>query len=201
MNEVQESERIEKYYKFQSKIYDATRWSFLFGRKTLIKKLNKFIEPGMRLIELGCGTGHNLKLLENRKDIEITGLDLSNQMLEIASKKLERTKLLNMEYNIETFAPESFDVILMSYFVTLNSDKTPIMDAVEKHLSKGGIIALVDFHKANLDSYNKFMLKKHIHIDPGLLKISKEKFTTKFTKIRSGYFNIWDWMLYIGEKN
>ncbi len=34
---------LERYYRFHSRIYDATRWSFLFGRDKLVRIITKLI--------------------------------------------------------------------------------------------------------------------------------------------------------------
>lgn len=200
MNSVKEPEIIEKYYKIQSKIYDSTRWTFLFGRKPLTNRIIREIKPKDKVIELGCGTGYNLENIEKKAKCDLFGLDLSDDMLNIASKKLSSTKLLNKEYNFEAFEENTFDLILMSYFITLNSNKKPILESVYKHLKPGGKIAIVDFHAANYDFYNKFMLKNHIHIDPKMLDNFQDLFKTKYKRIKKGYLGIWDWFMYIGEK-
>ena len=47
-NPGEQASAMDNYYKFQSKIYDMTRWSFLFGRDEVTKdsflRLAKFIE-------------------------------------------------------------------------------------------------------------------------------------------------------------
>jgi len=53
---------LEKYYKTHSKIYDVTRWSFLFGRNALIKAIARYCRPEW-ILEIGCGTGKNLAAL------------------------------------------------------------------------------------------------------------------------------------------
>jgi S-adenosylmethionine-diacylgycerolhomoserine-N-methlytransferase len=45
------------YYAWQSRIYDATRWAFLFGRDALLDDLQ--LKPGNTVVEVGCGTGRN----------------------------------------------------------------------------------------------------------------------------------------------
>ena len=42
-----------------AKIYDLTRWTFLFGREALMRRLAAILNPE-RLLEVGCGTGKNL---------------------------------------------------------------------------------------------------------------------------------------------
>ncbi|MEZ4622108.1 MAG: class I SAM-dependent methyltransferase [Caldilineaceae bacterium] len=68
---------LTRYYRFHAKLYDLTRWSFLFGREALIRTL-----PGCcratRILEVGCGTGKNLMVLAAAfPAAEITGVDLS----------------------------------------------------------------------------------------------------------------------------
>ena len=79
---------LEKYYRFHSRIYDATRWIFLFGRDRLVKEIAASFQP-TRILEIGCGTGKNLvRLREMFPGVDLTGLDLSQDMLEVARKKL-----------------------------------------------------------------------------------------------------------------
>nr|WP_294489323.1 class I SAM-dependent methyltransferase [uncultured Anaerosporobacter sp.] len=45
---------------------------------------------GKRILDLGCGTGRFTFLLENEEPDVITGIDLSQQMLDIARDKAQR---------------------------------------------------------------------------------------------------------------
>jgi S-adenosylmethionine-diacylgycerolhomoserine-N-methlytransferase len=78
---------IRQYYRRQSKIYDATRWSFLFGRNLIIKCIPLDVNGEYQILEVGCGTGHNLRnLARHFFKARITGLDASADMLAIAQK-------------------------------------------------------------------------------------------------------------------
>ncbi|MEM1357475.1 MAG: methyltransferase domain-containing protein, partial [Bacteroidota bacterium] len=73
---------LSQYYQFQSRIYDLTRWSFLFGRKHLLASLPFRPTEPLQILEVGCGTGHNLlRLAKKYPEAEITGIDLSTDML------------------------------------------------------------------------------------------------------------------------
>ena len=50
---------IDRYYRVHARIYDQTRWTFLFGREDLMRRLAATLNPE-RLLEVGCGTGKNL---------------------------------------------------------------------------------------------------------------------------------------------
>ena len=56
------SPSLQRYYHFQSVIYDLTRWSFLFGRRRLVQQLITS-PPPHRILEIACGTGTNLRWL------------------------------------------------------------------------------------------------------------------------------------------
>jgi S-adenosylmethionine-diacylgycerolhomoserine-N-methlytransferase len=68
------SHPLGKYYRFHSRIYDATRWIFLFGRDRLIRTTANFCQPA-RILEVGCGTGKNLvRLRQTFPGASLTGL-------------------------------------------------------------------------------------------------------------------------------
>ena len=48
-----QNQAMRNYYQFQSKIYDLTRWSFLFGRKTVIRKLPVDTLAPVHIVEIG----------------------------------------------------------------------------------------------------------------------------------------------------
>src|SRR5579862_4922254 len=92
---------VEKYYRFHSRIYDATRWSFLFGRTAIMKNFTG-VAP-RNILEVGCGTGRNLVELGRRfPQAQVTGVDLSATMLHLARKKTAslgpRIQLLHQAY-------------------------------------------------------------------------------------------------------
>lgn len=51
---------LSRYYRWHARLYDATRWSFLFGRAALIRSIAGFRAPPRHILEIGCGTGSNL---------------------------------------------------------------------------------------------------------------------------------------------
>ncbi len=78
------------YYKIHAKIYDLTRWSFLFGRENIIKHLPD--KQYLRILEVGCGTGFSLLKLWTKfqQTKNIQGLDASEDMLNEARKKIAK---------------------------------------------------------------------------------------------------------------
>jgi S-adenosylmethionine-diacylgycerolhomoserine-N-methlytransferase len=56
MNAAPAPSAIERYYRLHSRIYAATRWSFLFGRRAILDDIAAATTPA-RILEVGCGTG------------------------------------------------------------------------------------------------------------------------------------------------
>jgi len=79
---------IEGYHRLHAGIYDATRWSFSFGREAVLERVAEVAPAPKRILEVGCGTGRNLVSLARRfPRAQITGVDLSDSMLAVARRK------------------------------------------------------------------------------------------------------------------
>ena len=105
-----------------------------------VSELVRVSRPDARkVLELGCGTGSILKHLQG--SYEVSGLDLSNQMLSIARKKVPRAKLWHQDM-VDFQIDERFDTILC-VFDSMNhvrrfSDWKKVFARVRHHLSPGG---------------------------------------------------------------
>lgn len=193
--------KVQSYYKFHSQIYDLTRWTFLFGRKSLVNQLTNFINEDTKILEIGCGTGSLLKDLEENTNAKLYGIDMSSEMLEKASKKLERTELINQKFEKGLFPEASFDIIIVSYFLTFFKEKDSILETIKHYLKPDGLLANVDFWNANHKLYNKFMLKNNIIIDSNLKNELNKNFSSVYDYSNKAYGGIWDFYLFIGRNS
>ncbi|MGA0825132.1 MAG: class I SAM-dependent methyltransferase, partial [Burkholderiaceae bacterium] len=81
--------RMDDVYRWTRHVYDLSRPFFLLGRNRLVDQLKP--DPGSTILEMGCGTGHNLiRLARRRPDLQLVGVDASKAMLEIAQQKINR---------------------------------------------------------------------------------------------------------------
>jgi len=100
---------------------------------------------GHRVLEVACGTGNHTKILAQR-GFEVTGVDISEDMLRIARSKLGgRAKLLRGDMrDLEAAVGGKFDAAIclfsaISYNRTL-SDLTRTIQGLYDRLSDGGVV-------------------------------------------------------------
>jgi S-adenosylmethionine-diacylgycerolhomoserine-N-methlytransferase len=199
--------RIAKYYQVQSKIYDISRWAFLFGRRQVINILPFEKQKKIKILEVGCGTGQNtLQLAKRFPKAIIWALDLSSDMLRIAAKKLNTCKgrvfFEKRPYARGYGQPDTFDLILFSY--SLSMIKPGYEDLIlqaKTNLKQGGLIAVVDFHDALWQPYKKFMDRQYITLEAQLLPLLQRHFKTRIRIIRISYLlAMWRYTIFLGQK-
>ena len=106
--------------------------------------------PHRRLLDLGCGTGELLKiLLELGGNTACTGLDLSENMLAVARKKLgERAQLVRGDAERLPFGDGSFDAVVCNDSFHHYPDPAAVVAEVERVLRPGGTFVLGDCRHA-----------------------------------------------------
>lgn len=198
------------YYRFHARIYDATRWSFLFGRSRILK-LTAALAPGpIRILEIGCGTGRNLiELAELFPEAQITGIDLSETMLAIARRKTARfgarVTLVRGAYGQQAGTPGpmggGYDLVLCSYALTMfNPGFEAAIATAHRDLAPGGRLALVDFHATRLGWFANWMRINHVRMDAQLQPRLREAFSPIVDTVDIAYGGVWQYLLFIGRK-
>jgi S-adenosylmethionine-diacylgycerolhomoserine-N-methlytransferase len=197
---------LERYYRAHAKIYDATRWGFLFGRTALVRALALRSRPPGRILEVGCGTGHNLiTLCHTFPAAQIVGLDLSADMLTVARKKLGplagRVTLLRGSYDRPLHPPQPFDVVLFSYALTMmNPGWASAIECAYADGTAGGVVAVVDFHDSPVSLFKAWMRLHHVRMDGHLLPRLDSSFRRCTLELRRAYGGLWRYLLFIGER-
>ncbi len=83
---------MDRIYRRQRHIYDASRKFYLLGRDEAISALQP--PPGGSVLEIGCGTGRNLiRIARLYPGRDCCGLDVSSEMLITARQSVERAGL------------------------------------------------------------------------------------------------------------
>jgi demethylmenaquinone methyltransferase/2-methoxy-6-polyprenyl-1,4-benzoquinol methylase len=107
--------------------------------------------PGLRLLELGCGTGALTERLIARGG-QVVAIDQSPEMLDRARQRLAGAPAdrLGLEERtaaeVDGFEPETFDAVAASYVLSEMSpgERLYVLRAAARALRPGGRLALVD---------------------------------------------------------
>lgn len=145
---------MDRMYRRQRHIYDATRKFFLLGRDRLIDGLD--VPAGGTVLELGCGTGRNLVAVAGKYPrARLYGLDISEQMLRSALRSIARrnlwTRVVLAQADAAAFDSDrifgvpAFDRIFISYSLSMIPEWQPVLDRAAGLLAPGGSLHVVDF--------------------------------------------------------
>lgn len=189
---------LRRYYALHVRLYDATRWSFLFGREAVLKTLMHTQTPA-RILEVGCGTGRNLRSLKKWfPHAAITGVDLSADMLNVAAQKVKDVTLMQRAYD----SPLSgdFDLVLFSYALTMfNPGWEAAIDAAHRDLRSGGCIAVVDFSHTRFDFFRRWMAVNHVRMEAHLWPELLRRFDVCHLHTTPAYGGLWHYGMFIGR--
>lgn len=198
---------IQGYYRLHARIYDLTRWTFLFGRREILKRLQWPTNTEETLLEVGCGTGYNLRRFAARfPKCKLIGVDVSTDMLEQAGKNLapfsSRVQFIERPYAPGAFQLEQQpNVVLCAYSLTMfNPGWEEALTRAIADLPVGGKIAVVDFHQSPSSFFTWWMGKNHVRMDGHLLPYLETHFQPVFKAVRSAYGGVWSYVLFVGEK-
>lgn len=129
----------KNYSKF-AKYYDS-----LMGEpKEKVALINSWIKnhnpKATSVLEIACGTGAILKLME--KQYEVSGLDLSKEMLSIAKKKIKKGNFYHKDMT-SFLLDKKFDVILCIYdsinHLLKFADWVKVFKNSAEHLNQNGL--------------------------------------------------------------
>ncbi|MCA8941480.1 MAG: methyltransferase domain-containing protein [Planctomycetes bacterium] len=140
-------ERMRRLYGRQARIYDPTRAAILFGHDALVADLA--LEPGARVLDIGCGTGRLLPALSRvvGRSGRVVGTDCVASMLERASHRTSALPNVELVLGDREFDwPDGpFDAITLAYVLTLVPDWHDAIEEAGSRLGVDGKIGVIDF--------------------------------------------------------
>jgi S-adenosylmethionine-diacylgycerolhomoserine-N-methlytransferase len=138
---------LNRYYGHVRHVYDATRKYYLFGRDSVLDELVD--EPWERLVEVGCGTGRNLrKLYARRPDARYGAIDASDEMLRHASARCPFATLRHgfaEDAELGRILDDPPDRILFSYCLSMVEDPAAALENAQRALAPDGEVVVIDF--------------------------------------------------------
>lgn len=156
----EKGEQIERMFDSISRRYDLMNSAMSLGQhkrwsskalKAALKELRP--EGSVRVLDVACGTGEVAfrinKLLPSAR---ITGIDLSDGMLDIAKEKLKKLALSQQELIVfgkcdclsMPFHDGDFEMVTVAYGVRNFSDLKRGIQEIRRVLAPGGVLCLIE---------------------------------------------------------
>ena len=150
----QAAAHMDRMYRVQRHIYDATRKFYLLGRDRLIAHMQP--GAGATVLEIGCGTARNLIQAARRYPAaRFYGVDISTEMLTTAHAAIRRAGLadrITLAWADATdfdparlFGVASFDHVVLSYTLSIIPPWQAGLRQATRLLAPGGSLHIVDF--------------------------------------------------------
>jgi phosphatidylethanolamine/phosphatidyl-N-methylethanolamine N-methyltransferase len=140
-------ESVKAAYRRYAAVYDAVFGPVLQpGRKAVVQALG--LRPGDRVLEVGVGTGLSLPLYP--RDVRITGIDVSREMLEKARARVGRRQMPHVEALLEmdaeqmSFPDAVFDKVVAMYVVSVVERPDRLLEELHRVCRPDGEIFIVN---------------------------------------------------------
>lgn len=141
------ADAVKLAYRRWAKVYDTVFGSISsFGRHNAVEKVNCL--PGKKILEVGVGTG--LALPAYHKDKQITGIDLSSDMLKKAKQRVQIQNLSNVEALMEmdaeatSFETGYFDIAVGMFVASVVPHPDRLFEELQRVVKPGGYILFVN---------------------------------------------------------
>lgn len=138
----------------QHKLYKELAWLYdriyhrIFSYRDMFDLIDSFLRPHgcKRILEVACGTGRLMEILEEN-GYDVTGLDLSREMLDIARKRCKGELLRQDMRDIRVEKP--FDALIcvggsFEYMLT-DEDVIRALKGFNRALRRGGVLVFDSF--------------------------------------------------------
>jgi phosphatidylethanolamine/phosphatidyl-N-methylethanolamine N-methyltransferase len=133
-------------YRFYAPLYDRLFGAVLEpGRQALAHAVSA-LRPAS-ILEVGVGTG--LTLSQYPASTAVTGIDISNDMLEIARQRAEKMperqiKLFAMDAEAMDFPDGSFDCVAIPYVLSVTPNPERLISEIRRVCRKDGTILILN---------------------------------------------------------
>jgi cytosine/adenosine deaminase-related metal-dependent hydrolase/SAM-dependent methyltransferase len=145
---------VSEGYRLWASTYDTEANPMLSLERRMLESLLPAMR-GLDVIDLGCGTGRWLEMLQRAGVRSLMGVDLSPEMLGHARAKLgDAVQLVCADHMNVLMDRSSADVVLCNFVLSYIEDPAPFLRFVRKILRPGGSLFLSDVHPETTAALN-----------------------------------------------
>ncbi|MCL2677061.1 MAG: class I SAM-dependent methyltransferase [Streptococcaceae bacterium] len=126
--------------------FDHTFDGFLasFFKRFIVKTLD--FSEDIRILDVGCANGRLLSMLENQHHIDGFGLDISSQMVKVASEKYPQFTFKQGSSESIPFEEHSFDIVICSASFHHFPHPEQFLNEAERVLKENGRLIIAEIH-------------------------------------------------------
>ena len=146
-----DADAVRAAYRRWAGVYDTVFGTISgWGRRHAVDEVNRL--PGLRVLEVGVGTG--LALPRYNADKRITGIDLSAEMLALARTRVRQDRLANVDALLEmdaeatAFATGSFDIAVAMFVASVVPHPQRLLAEMRRVVRPGGHLLFVNHFAA-----------------------------------------------------
>ena len=153
MNNLLTKETTKKEWLDQYHNYPSTLEEDMIHRPSVDNRILPIfyeIPIGAKVLDIGCNDGVFMEMLKDRRQCDVTGVEISDSMIEVCKKK--GLNVLKTEGDILPFKDKSFDVITIMEVIIHVFDVDKFLSEIQRVLKPNGVVMGSSPHK-NLESY------------------------------------------------
>lgn len=145
-----EKRQVQRAYELYAPVYDFIfDWIFSPGRAAAVKQLD--LQRSDSVLEVGIGTGLNLPLYP--ATTQLTGIDLSQEMLDKAVERVQSLAMPNVTLKVMDatsldFGDNEFDKAVATYTISAVPDPVAVLREMRRVVKPGGVIVIMNHFRS-----------------------------------------------------
>jgi 2-polyprenyl-3-methyl-5-hydroxy-6-metoxy-1,4-benzoquinol methylase len=127
-------------------LYDAfhrlerSHWWFIARQRILLEITRRFVAPGGRILDVGCGTGYYLE--EATKEFDAHGIDISDIAVRMCHSRGLTTVTSHSLHDLAERAVQPFNAIMFLDVLEHMDEDVDALVAARRLLSPGGVVVI-----------------------------------------------------------